>query len=138
MLICRGTLDEYFHRTGEISVRHPLQDFLHQNQVLVQCETEEGGLLPVELVLHPRDDDHHHGLCQADNQQPALRGGTFHDHPNQFKSCTIIQTNSTKVGGAMGLWLGLGVVQAFQLLTSYLLPLLSLRHKHEQSIKVAS
>ena len=39
----------------------------------------------------------------------------------------------------MGLWLGLGVIQAFQLLASYLFPLLThRRHKHEKSIKVAT
>ena len=42
-----------------------------------------------------------------------------------------------KVGGSMGLWLGLGVVQAIQLFATYLLPLLK-RQKHEKSIKVAS
>ena len=42
-----------------------------------------------------------------------------------------------KVGGSMGLWLGLGVVQAIQLFATYLLPLLK-RQKDEKSIKVAS
>ena len=42
-----------------------------------------------------------------------------------------------KVGGSMGLWLGLGVVQAIQLFSAYLLPLLK-RQKYEKSIKVAS
>ena len=69
--------DEDFHRTGEITLRHPLQDFPHQDRVLVECQGEEGGLFPVEVVLHPGDDNYNHGLCQANNQQHAVRGGNL-------------------------------------------------------------
>ena len=42
-----------------------------------------------------------------------------------------------QIGGSMGLWLGLGVVQAVQLFAEYLLPLLR-RKTGEGSIKVAT
>ena len=47
-------------------------------------------------------------------------------------------SKSIKVGGSMGLWLGLGVVQAIQLFSKYIFPLLCRRPKDDQSIKVAS
>ena len=47
-------------------------------------------------------------------------------------------SNSIKVGGSMGLWLGLGVVQTIQLFSKYIFPLLCRRPKDDQSIKVAS
>ena len=47
-----------------------------------------------------------------------------------------IKINSLKVGGSMGLWLGLGVVQAIQLFSRYLLPLLC-RINQQRSVKVA-
>ena len=126
----RGALDEDFHRTGEITLCHPLQDFPYQDQVLVKCQGEEGRHLRIEVVLHPRDDGHNHRLCQTNNQQHALRGGYL-----AYDQAQLIL--SMKVGGSMGLWLGLGVVQAFQLFTKYLLPLLC-RQKHEKSVKIAS
>ena len=74
MLIFRGTLDEDFHWTGEVTLCHLMQDFPYKDQVLVQRQGEEGRLLPAAIVLHPRDDGHHYGLCQTNNQQHAFRG----------------------------------------------------------------
>ena len=73
-MLSRGTLDADFHWIGEVTLCYPLHDFPYKDQVLVKRQGEEGRLLPVQVVLHPRDDGHHHGLCQIDNQQHAFRG----------------------------------------------------------------
>ena len=56
------------------------------------------------------------------------------------KNCNIIFLSLKlvfKVGGSVGLWLGLGVVQAAQLCATCLVPLLR-RKTRKESIKVAS
>ena len=67
MLIVRGKLDEGFCRGTEITLRHPLQNFPHKQQVLVERGGEDRRLLQGEDLPRPRDWRHHHGLRQTND-----------------------------------------------------------------------
>ena len=67
MLIFGGKLDEGFCRGTEITLRHPLQNFPHKQQVLVERGGEDRRLLQGEDLPRSRDRRHHHGLRQTND-----------------------------------------------------------------------
>ena len=88
-----------------------------------------------KVDVRPRYDRHHDWLCKAHPQQHAFRGYLF-VHYILYLQFSTRSCSKFKVGGSMGLWLGLGVIQAIQLFAKYLLPFFRWKTR-EGSIKVA-
>ena len=110
-----------------------VQCFPHTDQVHLQCERQQEDEVHGEVVFHPRDGDHNHRLRQTDSQHLAIRGldrtswlkHDLHDLNMTCMTCTAYMTQNrstwfnpdvSQVGGSMGLWLGLSVIQAIQIL----------------------
>ena len=63
----------------------PCRTFHTKTDFLSSVKENKEDFFPVEVVLHPGDDNYNHGLCQANNQQHAVRGGNL--AWNQFNNC---------------------------------------------------
>ena len=134
----------------QITLPHPLHNVPHQDQVVDEHQGEDWGPLQAEVVfqfsisilisisrlmLVPDMI-----VTTTDFVKPTL--SSMLSEVTFLYMLYIIYSFSTrpcskfKVGGSMGLWLGLGVIQAIQLFAKYLLPFFRWKTR-EGSIKVA-